>query len=82
MSKKQTAVEILYGEMASILNYEVDPVTALKIFDIYKQAKEMEKEQIDDLEYCIFIIDTKVDDFTLLQSDIERLNKMRDTYGE
>lgn len=47
-NKKQTAVEFLYGEMASILNYEVDPVTALKIFDIYKKAKEMEKEQIVD----------------------------------
>ena len=49
-NNKQTAVEWLYKELAEILcNVEVNAVQAITLFDRLKQAKEMEKEQKNNL---------------------------------
>jgi hypothetical protein len=80
-NKKQTAVEFLYGEMASILNYGVDPVTALKIFDIYKKAKEMEKEQIK--SYHIWLLNGTLP--PAIASEVAKTSSekfYKETYGE
>ena len=46
MEKKQTAVEFFWNEISDVLPFSVDSITAIKIYEIIQQAKEMEKEQI------------------------------------
>ena len=46
MEKKQTAVEFFWNEISNVLPFSVDSITAIKIYEIIQQAKEMEKEQI------------------------------------
>jgi hypothetical protein len=81
MENKQTAVEFLES---TFLNRLADAGIMISKYDLklFEKAKEMEKKQTDDLNFCIVIIDDKVDDFTLLKSDIERLKKIKYTYGE
>ena len=40
-----TAVEQFWKEISEIIPCKVDSVTALKVYDKLKEAKEMEKEQ-------------------------------------
>jgi hypothetical protein len=44
--KQQTAIEWLWNQLPEILPFTVDTETAVKLQKAYKQAKEMEKEQI------------------------------------
>ena len=46
MEKKQTAVEFFWNEISDVLPFSVDSITAIKIYEIIQQAKEMEKEQM------------------------------------
>ena len=46
MEKKQTAVEFFWNEISDVLPFSVDSITAIKIYEIIQQAKEMEKKQI------------------------------------
>lgn len=52
-NNKQTAVAWLYKKLAEILcDVEVNAVQAIALFDTLKQAKEMEKQQIEDAWYA------------------------------
>jgi hypothetical protein len=44
--RQQTAVEWLWNQLPEILPFTVDTETAVKLQEGYKQAKEIEKEQI------------------------------------
>lgn len=46
MKKKQTVVEFFWNEISDVLPFSVDSITAIKIYEIIQQAKEMEKLQI------------------------------------
>jgi hypothetical protein len=46
--KQQTAVEWFWNEIAEVLPFTVDSVTAIKMYEKLQQAKAMEKEQIID----------------------------------
>ena len=43
---KQTAVEWFWNEIAEVLPFTVDSITAIKMYDKLQQAKAIEKEQI------------------------------------
>jgi 1,2-phenylacetyl-CoA epoxidase catalytic subunit len=46
--RQQTAVEWLWNQLPEILPFTVDTETAVKLLKAYQQAKEMEKEQIEE----------------------------------
>jgi hypothetical protein len=46
--KKQTAVEWFWNEIAEVLPFTVDSITAIKMYDKLQQAKSTEREQIID----------------------------------
>jgi hypothetical protein len=48
MSKQQTAVEWLWQQIDDILPFSVDTETGIKLYNAKQQAKEMEKQQIED----------------------------------
>ena len=43
---QQTALETFYEQIAEILPFSVDSVTAIKLYQKYQEAKQMEKVQI------------------------------------
>jgi len=45
---KMTAVEWLWEQIDEILPFSVDTETGIKLYNAKEQAKEMEKEQIED----------------------------------
>jgi hypothetical protein len=47
-SNKITAVEWLWEQIDKILPFSVDTETGIKLYNAKEQAKEMEKEQIED----------------------------------
>jgi hypothetical protein len=47
-SNKQTAVEWLWEQIDEILPFSVDTETGIKLYYAKEQAKQMEKEQIED----------------------------------
>ena len=64
MEKKQTAVEWLEDELAKNIKQIVEQRDYILIESLFKQAKQMEKEQIidaynDGIEYEISIYSTK-----------------------
>jgi hypothetical protein len=46
MEKKQTAVDLFWKQLPEILPSSVDTETGVKLYRAFKQAKQMEKEQI------------------------------------
>jgi hypothetical protein len=56
-NKQQTAVGWFWNQLPEILPFTVDTETAVKLQEGYKQAKEMEKQQIieafDFGDYCV-----------------------------
>jgi hypothetical protein len=50
---QQTAVETFWEQIAEILPYSLDSETAIKLYEKYQAAKQMEKEQIiKAIDYC------------------------------
>jgi hypothetical protein len=47
-SNKMTAVEWLWEQIDEILPFSVDTETGIKLYNAKEQAKQMEKEQIQD----------------------------------
>ena len=43
---QQTALETFYEQIAEILPFSVDSVTAIKLYQKYQEANQMEKVQI------------------------------------
>jgi hypothetical protein len=43
---QQTALETFWEQIAEILPFSVDSETAIKLYEKYQEAKQMEKEQI------------------------------------
>ena len=43
---QQTALETFWEQIAEILPFSLDSETAIKLYEKYQQAKQMEKEQI------------------------------------
>jgi hypothetical protein len=56
-NKKQTAVEFLGHELNVKLFYDISPELWEQVNEIFKQALEMEKEQIQDAFYCGIEVD-------------------------
>jgi hypothetical protein len=48
MEKKQTAVDLFWKQLPEILPSSVDTETGVKLYRAFKQAKQMEKEQMED----------------------------------
>jgi uncharacterized protein YhfF len=44
---QQTALETFWEQIAEILPFSVDSKTAMKLYEKFKEAKEMEKQQIE-----------------------------------
>ena len=44
----QTALEKFWEQIAEILPFSVDSVTAIRLYDKLQEAKQMEREQIED----------------------------------
>ena len=43
---QQTALETFWEQIAEILPFSVDSETAIKLYEKYQEAKQMEREQI------------------------------------
>ena len=43
---QQTAVDIFWDDIAKILPFSVDSETAIKLYERYQEAKQMEKQQM------------------------------------
>jgi hypothetical protein len=54
-SNKMTAVEWLWEQIDEILPFSVDTETGIKLYNAKEQAKEMEKEQIENAYRIRFV---------------------------
>lgn len=66
-NKQSSSIDFFWNQLPEILPFTVDTETAVKLWEVFEQAKEMEKEQIakafDDGDYNYHYSRKTGDDF-------------------